>query len=62
MRTWCQDLPIARENKPTVELVKVTDELKSIEAYDKLGLERMNKRHVGARLKKTAEADKEEKK
>ena len=54
-------LPIARE-KPTVELVKVTDELKSFKAYDKLRVERMNKRHVGARLKKAAEAEKEEKK
>ncbi|RXI08167.1 hypothetical protein DVH24_022311 [Malus domestica] len=54
-------LPIARE-KPTVELVKITDELKSFKAYDKLRVERMNQRHVGARLKKAAEAEKEEKK
>ncbi|KAM2367339.1 hypothetical protein EV1_044583 [Malus domestica] len=54
-------LPIVRE-KPTVELVKATDELKSFKAYDKLRVERMNTRHVGARLKKAAEAEKEEKK
>lgn len=54
-------LPITRE-KPTVELVKVTQEMKSFKAYDKLRLERMNERHVGARLKKAAEAEKEEKK
>ena len=54
-------MPIARE-KPTVELVKVTDEMKSFKAYDKLRVERTNKRHVGARMKKAAEAEKEEKK
>lgn len=54
-------LPIARE-KRCVELVKVTEEMKSFKAYDKLRLERMNERHIGARLKKAAEAEKEEKK
>ncbi|XP_068317158.1 large ribosomal subunit protein eL13z-like [Pyrus communis] len=54
-------LPIARE-KPTVELVKVTNELKSFKAYDKLRVEKMNTRHIGARLKKAAKAEKEEKK
>ena len=54
-------MPIVRE-KPTVELVKVTAEMKSFKAYDKLRLERTNKRHHGARLKKAAEAEKEEKK
>lgn len=54
-------MPIVRE-KPTVELVKVTQEMKSFKAYDKLRLERTNERHVGARLKKAAEAEKEEKK
>ncbi|KAI8571610.1 hypothetical protein RHMOL_Rhmol01G0133500 [Rhododendron molle] len=54
-------VPIVRE-KPTVELVKVTSEMKSFKAYDKLRIERTNKRHVGARLKKAAEAEKEEKK
>ncbi|KAK6155436.1 hypothetical protein DH2020_009684 [Rehmannia glutinosa] len=54
-------LPIVRE-KPTVELVKVTDELKSFKAYDKLRLERTNARHVGVRAKRAAEAEKEEKK
>lgn len=42
--------------------MKVTDDLKSFKAYDKLRVERMNQRHVGARLKKAAEAEKEEKK
>ncbi|CAI9787781.1 unnamed protein product [Fraxinus pennsylvanica] len=41
-------MPIVRE-KPTVELVKVTEEMKSFKAYDKLRLERNNKRHVGVR-------------
>lgn len=54
-------LPIVRE-KPTVELVKVTDEMKSFNAYAKLRVERMNKRHVGTRMKKAAEAEKEDKK
>ncbi|KAL6501005.1 60S ribosomal protein L13B [Orobanche hederae] len=54
-------LPIVGE-KPTVELVKVTDELKSFKAYDKLRLERTNERYVGVRAKRAAEAEKEEKK
>uniref|UniRef100_A0A2N9G089 60S ribosomal protein L13 n=1 Tax=Fagus sylvatica TaxID=28930 RepID=A0A2N9G089_FAGSY len=54
-------LPIARE-KPSVELVKVTEEMKSFKAYDKLRLERTNQRHVGVRQKRAAEAEKEEKK
>ncbi|KAL9224074.1 hypothetical protein vseg_000145 [Gypsophila vaccaria] len=54
-------LPIQRE-QPTVELVKVTEEMKSFNAYSKLRLERTNKRHQGARLKRAAEAEKEDKK
>ncbi|KAB2622552.1 60S ribosomal protein L13 [Pyrus ussuriensis x Pyrus communis] len=54
-------LPIACE-KPTIELVKVTNELKSFKAYDKLRVERMNTRHIGAMLKKAVEAEKEDKK
>ncbi|KAL1547335.1 60S ribosomal protein L13B [Salvia divinorum] len=54
-------LPVARE-KPTVELVKVTEDMKSFRAYDKLRLERTNARHVGVRAKRAAEAEKEEKK
>jgi large subunit ribosomal protein L13e len=54
-------MPIACE-KPSVELVKVTKEMKSFKAYDKLRVERTNARHVGARLKRAAEAEKEEKK
>ncbi|XP_074567662.1 large ribosomal subunit protein eL13y-like [Curcuma longa] len=55
-------LPILRQKPQSVELVKVTDEMKSFNAYAKLRVERMNKRQVGARLKKAAEAEKEEKK
>lgn len=54
-------MPIVRE-KPAVELVKVTEEMKSFSAYAKLRVERMNKRHIGVRMKKAAEAEKEEKK
>ncbi|EYU45361.1 hypothetical protein ABFS82_06G011200 [Erythranthe guttata] len=54
-------LPIVHE-KPSVELVKVTSEMKSFKAYDKLRLERTNARHVGVRAKRAAEAEKEEKK
>ncbi|CAI9117154.1 OLC1v1018498C1 [Oldenlandia corymbosa var. corymbosa] len=54
-------LPIVPE-KPTAELVKITGDMKSFKAYNKLRLERMNARHLGARLKRAAEAEKEEKK
>ncbi|KAL9242313.1 hypothetical protein vseg_016328 [Gypsophila vaccaria] len=54
-------LPIQRD-QPVVELVKVTEEMKSFNAYAKLRLERTNKRHQGARLKRAAEAEKEDKK
>lgn len=54
-------MPIVRE-KPTMDLVKVTEEMKSFKAYDKLRLERTNARHVGVRAKRAAEAEKEEKK
>ncbi|KAJ8629410.1 hypothetical protein MRB53_022733 [Persea americana] len=54
-------MPITRE-KPVVELVRVTDEMKAFKAYQKLRLEQANKRHHGARLKKAAEAEKDEKK
>jgi len=47
---------------PSIELVKVTDEMKSFNAYAKLRLERTNERHMGARLKRAAEAEKEDKK
>ncbi|TXG73487.1 hypothetical protein EZV62_002066 [Acer yangbiense] len=46
----------------TLELVKPSQEMKSFKAYDKLRVERTNERHVGARLKRVAEAEKEEKK
>ncbi|XP_057800724.1 60S ribosomal protein L13-1 [Salvia miltiorrhiza] len=54
-------LPIVRE-KPNVELVKITQDMKSFKAYDKLRLERTNARHVGVRAKRAAEAEKEDKK
>ncbi|KAG2699151.1 hypothetical protein I3843_07G178600 [Carya illinoinensis] len=54
-------LPIVRE-RPSVELVKITEEMKSFRAYDKLRIERTNTRHVGVRMKRAAEAEKEEKK
>ncbi|XP_068640027.1 large ribosomal subunit protein eL13z-like [Aristolochia californica] len=54
-------LPITAE-EPRVELVNVTPEMKSFKAYQKLRIERTNKRHQGARLKKAAEAEKDEKK
>lgn len=52
-------MPIVRE-KLSVELVKVTNEMKSFKAYDKLRVERMNKRQTGARMKKASEAEKAE--
>ncbi|KAK3041996.1 hypothetical protein RJ639_001698, partial [Escallonia herrerae] len=54
-------MPITSE-KPPVEFVKVSNELKSFNAYAKLRLERTNERHVGVRMKRAAEAEKEEKK
>ncbi|KAH0466097.1 hypothetical protein IEQ34_006200 [Dendrobium chrysotoxum] len=54
-------MPIVH-SKPSVELVKVTEEMKAFKAYGKLRVERMNARQVGARMKKAAEAEKEEKK
>ncbi|GLJ12574.1 hypothetical protein SUGI_0193710 [Cryptomeria japonica] len=54
-------LPIHQE-KPSAELVMVTDEMKSFKAYSKLRVERMNKRMAGTRLKRAAEAEKDEKK
>ncbi|KAJ8618499.1 hypothetical protein MRB53_014685 [Persea americana] len=60
-QVWGEYLPITPE-KPVVELVKVTDEMKAFKAYQKLRLEQTNKHHHRARLKKAAEAEKEEKK
>jgi len=54
-------MPITQE-KPTFELVKPTEEMKAFKAYAKLRIERVNKKHHGARLKKAAEAEKEDKK
>ena len=55
-------MPITRGEKRSVEVVKVSDEMKLFAAYGKIRLERMNKKHLGARQKKAAEAEKEEKK
>lgn len=54
-------LPIQRP-KPVVELVSITDELKSSKAYYRLRMERTNAKLVGVRKKKAAEAEKDEKK
>ncbi|KAF3660079.1 60S ribosomal protein L13-1 [Capsicum annuum] len=54
-------MPVVRE-QPGIELLKVTDEMKSFDAYNKLRIERTNARHIGVRLKRAAEAEKEEKK
>ncbi|CAL9247114.1 unnamed protein product [Arabidopsis halleri] len=47
---------------PIIELVKLTSNMKSFNAYEKIRLEGTNKRHAGARAKRAAEAEKEEKK
>jgi len=54
-------MPIVRE-MPTMELVKLTSDMKLFNAYDKIRLEGINKRHAGVRAKRAAEAEKEEKK
>lgn len=54
-------MPIARE-KVAMKLVNVTSDMKSFKAYDKIRLERTNKRHAGARAKRAADVEKEEKK
>lgn len=54
-------MPIARE-KVAMELVKVTADMKSFKAYDKIRLERTNKRHAGVRANRATDAEKEEKK
>ncbi|KAH7435515.1 hypothetical protein KP509_06G067700 [Ceratopteris richardii] len=54
-------IPIIRE-KPCVEIVPITHEMKSGKAYSKLRLERMNERLMGVRKKRAAEAEKDEKK
>ncbi|KAG7551693.1 Ribosomal protein L13e [Arabidopsis thaliana x Arabidopsis arenosa] len=54
-------MSIASE-KTAMELVKLTADLKAFKAYDKIRLERTNARHAGARAKRAAEAEKEEKK
>ncbi|CAH8267842.1 unnamed protein product [Arabidopsis lyrata] len=53
-------MPIVRET-PTMELVKLTPDMKSFEAYKTIRVEHTMKRHAGARAKRAAEAEKEEK-
>ncbi|KAK9192787.1 hypothetical protein WN944_003480 [Citrus x changshan-huyou] len=53
-------MPITLE-KPTVELVNVTQDMKSFKAYDKLCIKHINELHIGTRMRKAAEAEKEEK-
>jgi large subunit ribosomal protein L13e len=47
--------------KRSVEVVKVTEEMKALKAYDKLHVKRMIQCQLGACLKKTAEAEEEKK-
>ncbi|XP_021862363.2 60S ribosomal protein L13-2 [Spinacia oleracea] len=54
-------LPIENVKVP-MDIVSVTADMKAVNAYAKLRLERTNKRHQGIRLKRAAEAEKEEKK
>ncbi|XP_068645680.1 large ribosomal subunit protein eL13z-like [Aristolochia californica] len=54
-------LPISVE-EPQLEFVNVTAEMKAFKAYRKLRIERTNERHYASRLKRAAEAEKEEKK
>lgn len=54
-------IPIVRE-KPSYELVAITDDMKANKGYAKLRLERMNERMVGIRKKRAAETEKDEKK
>lgn len=51
-------MPVVAE-KPTVELVKITKDMKDASAYAKLRVERMNARMQGIRAKKAKEAAKE---
>lgn len=53
-------LPIVLE-KPTMELVELTSDMKLFKAYNKIRQERTMKRYAGARAMRAAEAEKEEK-
>jgi large subunit ribosomal protein L13e len=55
-------MAIAYGEKRLVEVVKVTEKMKAFKAYGKIRVERMSKCQLGARPKKAAEAEKEEKK
>ncbi|KAH0666879.1 hypothetical protein KY285_028085 [Solanum tuberosum] len=46
-------MPVACE-KPSVDLIKITKEMKPFNAYSKLRVERANENHIGARMKSAA--------
>jgi len=50
-------VPLPHAPKAGVEMVKVTDEMKSFKAYAQLRLERMNLRLVGVREKRRKEEE-----
>ena len=54
-------MPISQE-KPSFEIIKVTDEMKNFKAYGKLHVERKNERSIGVRMKKAKDVEKDEKK
>nr|XP_016449595.1 PREDICTED: 60S ribosomal protein L13-2-like [Nicotiana tabacum] len=56
--TWVHTCLLITREQLAVDLVKVPDEMKSFNAYGKLRIERTNARHIGARLKRAAEAEK----
>jgi large subunit ribosomal protein L13e len=53
---------VTRGEKRSIEVVKATDQMKEFKACGKLRLERTNKKHMGMRQKRAAEAEKEDKK
>lgn len=50
-------MPMVLE-KPTMELVELTSDMKLFKAYNKIRQERTMKRYAGARAKRAAEAEK----
>jgi large subunit ribosomal protein L13e len=51
-------MPLEKKKSGAVEMVTVTDEMKSFKAYQKLRTEMMNVWQVGPRIKKAEEAAK----
>ena len=51
-------MPLEKKKSGAVEMVTVTDEIKSFKAYQKLRTEMMNVWQVGPRIKKAEEAAK----